>query len=92
MNIGTADNVSRPESLSAFGHHPDPAIDFCHEVDVLEAELVDRRARMPSQFDLRKRIARAMDFRVGGNEMAIRAKSRLRQLENEAVDLDAPLH
>jgi len=69
--------------LSSFGHHPNPAVDFCLEVDTLEAELTDQRAGLAPEFDLARRIARAMLFRVGGDARAVSAKARLRELEAE---------
>ena len=73
------------EQLGRFGHHPDPATDFEVEVQDLEAEAVNYRIGfqpMPREV-LFGRIDRAMDFRVGGVESAVLAKSVLRELYNE---------
>lgn len=64
-----------------FGHHPNPAYDFCIEVDVIEGELADERAGLPARFDIRERIAVAMRYRVGGDARCIAAKEALRQME-----------
>lgn len=73
------------EALGQFGHHPDPAIDFCVEVEELEAIYTDRCNRFAnaSDADLEKRLERAMAFRVGGDLHAINAKDRLRKLETD---------
>ena len=73
------------EVLGRFQHHPDPAIDFCVEVEELEAECYNRRVGFqPIPRDmLLTRIDRAMDFRVGGDLASIAAKDVLRQLDRE---------
>jgi hypothetical protein len=75
------------ERLGRFGHHPDPAIDFCIEVETLQGELFDiacglTEGRM-SINDLGRRIENAMAFTVGGDQNAIDAKDLLRSLERE---------
>lgn len=72
--------------MTRFGHHPDAAIDFCIEVEELEA--IEQSASLGlvgfgheadrDTFD--SRIENAMDFRVGGDEIAQHAKHGLRQL------------
>lgn len=64
-----------------FGHHPEPATDFCMEVEAIENEITGRAAGLPPQFNLRERIARAMAFKVGGAPKAIAAKRDLRMIE-----------
>lgn len=70
--------------LSRFDHHPDPAIDFCIEVEELMAIATDRRIRFanPSDGELEKRVAAAMDFNVGGDMSAIDAKAELRAIDD----------
>lgn len=77
--------------LGRFGHHPDSAIDFCIQVETLEARLSNAKGRLskpgtepePVGAVLRD-IERTMDFRVGGDELAVHAKHILRKLEHEA--------
>lgn len=71
-----------PETLGRFGHHPDPAIDFCVEVEVLEGIAYDRSVGFanPADGSFDERLSRAMEFRVGGDRGAIYAKHRLREL------------
>lgn len=76
------------ERLGRFGHHPDPAIDFCIEVETLQGEIFDlgrglTDGRMSSQEFIR-RFDRAMTFRVGGDLNAVAAKGILRALRDEA--------
>lgn len=80
------------EKLALFNHHPDPAIDFCIEVESLQAIAADRRItrrnpsfRNPEDGSLEKRVLRAMSFRVGGDVQAVAAKSELRALEAEVL-------
>jgi hypothetical protein len=73
------------DTLGRFDHHPDPAIDFCVEVETLEGEWFNTTVGFangtPSVANLRKRVDRAMDFRVGGDLNAIGAKTTLRRIE-----------
>lgn len=64
-----------------FGHHPDPAIDFCTEVDAIEGEMIDRAAGLTPTMDIAARIERAMQFKVGGSASCVVAKSDLRKLD-----------
>lgn len=64
-----------------FGHHPEPAVDFCPEVDAIEQEIIDRKAGLPPTMDLGARIERAMQFKVGGDSKAVAAKRDLRLIE-----------
>ena len=73
-------------ALGRFNHHPDPAIDFCEEVESLESIVENERLGLSGygheedRIGLNDRIERALDFRVGGNENAIVAKAALRRL------------
>ena len=68
-----------------FGHHPNPAIDFCVEVEAIEGEVVDQRAGLAAQFDISQHVDRAMQFRVGGDQAAINAKDALRRIASSAA-------
>jgi len=70
------------ERTCRFGHHPDPAIDFCIEVEAIQGEAYNERVGFPIEGPpLADRIFRAMQFRVGGDEGAVWAKSLLREIE-----------
>ncbi|ANK73767.1 hypothetical protein FA04_14740 [Ensifer adhaerens] len=73
------------ERLGRFGHHPDPAIDFCVEVETIEGEHLNIKIGFengtPTLDEIRKRVDRAMSFRVGGDLNAIEAKRLLRSIE-----------
>lgn len=69
------------ERLGRFRHHPDPAIDFCCEVDFLEGRVRNVQCGMDTKEDVAKEIFTAMQFRVGGDPRAIKAKDLLRDLE-----------
>lgn len=83
-----------------FGHHPDPATDFCVEVEAIEGYHYDAQRGLskpgepPRQIDpaFRVRVNAAMDFVVGGDPVAVRAKAILRQIykEVEAVFAELP--
>lgn len=66
-----------------FGHHPDPAIDFCVEVEEIEAIWIDRCNKFanPDDPSLESRVRRAMMFKVGGDIHAINAKDRVRKID-----------
>ncbi len=68
-------------NLGKFGHHPDPAIDFCVEVDCLIGMEYDARVGLIPKEEFEKRYDRAMDFRVGGDQCAVAAKQALRKLK-----------
>lgn len=80
--------------LGRFNHHPDPAIDFCIEVEVIEAEWLNIRHGFtngtPQQSEIVKRLAKAMQFCVGGDAQAVAAKDILRRIEKETTELSAP--
>lgn len=63
-----------------FGHHPDPAIDFCVEVEEIQAMACNRRIGFDAEPDLDRRIERAMMFQVGGDVGAVAAKDELRRI------------
>ena len=73
------------EKLGRFGHHPDPAIDFCVEVEEIQAIAEDRKIGFanPDNFKLEDRIFRAMQFNVGGDENAVSAKALLREIDHD---------
>ena len=64
-----------------FGHHPDPAVDFCVEVDVIEGLVYDAKHGLIEYKPIEDRVCRAMQFRVGGVSAAVEAKQRLRIAE-----------
>jgi len=66
-----------------FGHHPDPAVDFCVEVDTLEGLVEDVRAGLEKRKPVEDRIFRATMFRVGGDERAVEARKRLLEAESK---------
>lgn len=77
----------RKEGLARFGNHPDPAIDFCIEVEKLESRLHQAEhglskpgTRPEAVAAVHADICRAMDFTVGGDEGAVNAKAVLRDL------------
>jgi hypothetical protein len=69
------------DQLGRFGHHSDPAIDFCIEVECCENDAYDLRANPEGRVPLFIRIDKAMFFRVGGDVGCVDAKHGLRQLE-----------
>lgn len=75
------------EKLGRFDWHPDPAIDFCVEVDVLDGMVYDAKIGLLDPETVNERIFKAMSFNVGGVERAVAAKARLWRLEKEANGL-----
>ncbi|NEI60969.1 hypothetical protein [Rhizobium leguminosarum] len=76
------------EKLGRFGHHPDPAIDFEVEVETIQGSLYDVTHGVDHSTtigEIRNRIAKAMEFSVGGDAGAVAAKQMLRGLEMEAA-------
>lgn len=61
--------------VSRFGHHADPVQDYCIEVDAIVALCA---ASGPITLELLDRCAKALDFRVGGDRVAMVAKETLR--------------
>ena len=80
--------MSETNTIGRFGHHPDPAIDFCVEVEEIEAIWTDRCNKFanPDDAALDARVGRALSFRVGGDLHAINAKDRLRRIESDIVE------
>lgn len=76
--------MTTTETLGRFGHHPDPATDFCVEVEVLEGADFNIKHAIPNakigkpEFD--QRVERAMSFNVGGDQIAVAAKDALRRI------------
>lgn len=68
-------------NLGRFGHHPDPAIDFCVEVEVIEGMAYDAKVGLAERKAVEDRIFKAMMFNVGGVGAAVEAKGRLRRIE-----------
>jgi hypothetical protein len=66
------------ERLGRFGHHPDPAIDFCIEVEELQSIHLNRMIDFENDPALETRVEKAIDFRVGADLNAIDAKRILR--------------
>ncbi len=69
--------------LGRFGHHPSPAVDFCVEVDALEGEVYEAKVGLVDGKPLLDRIARALEFRVGGDPDCVRAKAALRRMQTD---------
>jgi hypothetical protein len=69
--------------LGRFDHHPDPAIDFCVEVECIQGLTFDATHGMAERDAVSDRIFRAMQFRVGGDEGAVNAKALLRECEKQ---------
>ena len=66
-----------------YNHHPDPAIAFCIEVEEIYAQFFDAGVGLADPIAVRDRWERAMQFRVGGDLGAIKAKNLLRSLYAE---------
>lgn len=80
------------ERLGRFNHHPDPAIDFCIEVESLQGRLRSARLGIAKPGEapeciscIKADIQRALEFTTGGDPNAIDAKWLLRELEREAA-------
>lgn len=74
--------TATPEN-ARFGHHPDPVIDFCHEVEIIEGLHYDMNNKIlgaPADADFNARLERAMSFTVGANQQAVAAKNGLRAI------------
>jgi hypothetical protein len=84
-------NIVAQGLLGRFGHHPDPANDFCVEVEAIEGEAKNYRIgfQPQSRAALLDRINRAMTFNVGGDEIAVSAKNALREIERSLLATDA---
>ncbi|RHZ96504.1 hypothetical protein D1114_07285 [Cereibacter sphaeroides] len=78
--------------LGRFNNHPDPATDFCIQVEKLTARLFDAQHGLSKPgtapedvTDVLRGIETAMEFVVGGDLSAVEAKAILRDLEAEAT-------
>lgn len=87
-----SDKDAAAAGLARFGHHPDPAIDFCIEVEGLQGRLFNAEHGISKPGEAAETVAsvlediqRAMTFRVGGDEGAVAAKAYLRKMEAEAI-------
>lgn len=73
------------ERIGRFDHHPDPAIDFCVEVETLSGLVYEAQVGMIPAGPVFERIDRAMSFRVGGDLNAMDAKNTLREIERQLI-------
>lgn len=75
------------KTLGRFGHHPDPANDFCVEVECLQGEWENHKIGFmngtPSRTALDERVFRAMQSGPFITERCLNAKAILRQIERE---------
>jgi hypothetical protein len=70
-------------TLGRFGHHPDPAIDFCVEVDAIEGIAAEVKVGLADRGAAFDRASRAENFRVGGDPWAVKAMGRLREIGDD---------
>lgn len=80
VNVMTAHDNREEVGLRRFRHHPDPAIDYCVEVEEIESILFDiEKGILPlSEFDgLTDRVCFALQFQVGGDQNAVGARRLL---------------
>ena len=91
MTVITQGLTDDATGLGRFRHHPDPAIDFCLQVETLESRLHQAMNSLCKPGDepeavenVLVAIEQAMGFRVGGDEGAVNAKAVLRDLEKQA--------
>ena len=85
---GRSNGAGEDRPLGRFGHHPDPATDFCEEVTHLESIVTDKELGLRADEEVPiERIARAMTFRVGGDVFSVGAKAHLRDIEGRAKAL-----
>lgn len=89
-------DVPAVAQLGRFGHHSDPASDFCIEVESIEGYQHDaERGFGGKTIDVAfyERICTAMDFVVGGDPRAVSAKAALRDIQADVklglVDIGA---
>ena len=79
--------MRRPDTITSklgrFGWHPDPAIDYCVEVNDLVCEhyAMGCGISILTLPELQDRIFKASMFRVGGDLDAINSRADLRKLE-----------
>lgn len=74
--------IESDKTLGRFGHHPDPVVDFCEEVDIIEGMVEDVKAGLEKRDVVEERILRAMNP-VWISEEAQKAKANLRKAEVE---------
>lgn len=67
--------------MGRFGWNENPAVDFCIEVDAIEGMVADHKAGLEGRQVIEDRIFRAIQFRVGGDERSVMAKTALRKAE-----------
>lgn len=79
-SLATPASTSEPPRLGRFGHHPDPAVDFCTEVDAIDGMFADLGAGLETYQAVMNRVDRALEFRVGGDAHAVSAKRCLRHI------------
>ena len=81
--------MTEAENLGRFGHHPEAAIDFCVEVEEIEAIANNAKIGLTGfgheqdRAGLDERIERALEFRVGADSNSVAAKDALRSLAQE---------
>jgi hypothetical protein len=74
------------EQLARFGHHPDPADDYCVEVECLLGMECNRQVGFDPEPDLERRVTRALDFKAGGSPYALVAREQLLLLAERLED------
>lgn len=80
--------MTHEERLARFGHHPDPVIDFCVEVEAFEGILFDIEHEIQTITpELLSRMDKAMAFHPFLNPGAINAKGILRELDRKLTSL-----
>lgn len=94
LEAASAPTNATAERLGRFGHHPDPACDFCIEVETLQSRLSNALHGLAKPGDEPEPVAdvaadidRAMTFSVGGDPIAVNAKVILRDLHRQAKDV-----
>lgn len=80
-------SLTMSSDFGRFGHHQDHALDFCEEVDQLEAIAYDLRMglRRGERADFDRRLIAAREFVTGGNKNAIAAKETLLSICSHGV-------
>jgi hypothetical protein len=78
------DEAKSAEALGRFGHHPNPAIDFCVEAEILEAVVfgIGFDFLEPDTVGgVKDRLTKALEFRVGSGLRATATTDLLRDCE-----------
>jgi len=78
------------EKAGRFGHHPDPAVDFCVEVEEIEAMVYNRSVGFDPEPSLDGRMTAAAGFKDVTDLWTIDAKACLRDLAMGIEVLPAP--